>query len=203
MDNQNTDIKNNFAVNLTKLRKAAKLTQAEFAEKINYSDKAVSKWERGEAIPDLYTVKAIADFFDVKVDYLIAEPKAEKPRIFGKLTLKRTVLGLASTATVWLIAVLFFAFIRIIVPSLTNTWLAFIYAIPVTAAVLMIFTSVWGKSVGNLIILSVLIWSVILTVYLTIYVSLENPPRNLWEIFLIGIPAQGAAVFWLLYKRVK
>ena len=203
MDNQNTDIKNNFAVNLTKLRKAAKLTQAEFAEKINYSDKAVSKWERGEAIPDLYTVKAIADFFDVKVDYLIAEPKAEKPRIFGKLTLKRTVLGLASTATVWLIAVLFFAFIRIIVTSLTNTWLAFIYAIPVTAAVLMIFTSVWGKSVGNLIILSVLIWSVILTVYLTIYVSLENPPRNLWEIFLIGIPAQGAAVFWLLYKRVK
>ncbi len=203
MDNQNTDIKNNFAENVAKLRKAAKLTQAEFAEKINYSDKAVSKWERGEAVPDLYTVKAIADFFDVKVDYLIAEPKAEKPRIFGKLTLKRTVLGLASTATVWLIAVLFFAFIRIIVPSLTNTWLAFIYAIPVTAAVLMIFTSVWGKSVGNLIILSVFIWSVILTVYLTIYVSLENPPRNLWEIFLIGIPAQGAAVFWLLYKRVK
>lgn len=203
MDNQNTDIKNNFAVNVAKLRKAAKLTQAEFAEKINYSDKAVSKWERGEAVPDLYTVKAIADFFDVKVDYLIAEPKAEKPRIFGKLTLKRTVLGLASTATVWLIAVLFFAFIRIIVPSLTNTWLAFIYALPVTAAVLMIFTSVWGKSVGNLIIISVFIWTVILTVYLTIYVSLENPPRNLWEIFLIGIPAQGAAVFWLLYKRVK
>lgn len=203
MENQNTDIKNNFAENVAKLRKAAKLTQAEFAEKINYSDKAVSKWERGEAVPDLYTVKAIADFFDVKVDYLIAEPKAEKPRIFGKLTLKRTVLGLASTATVWLIAVLFFAFIRIIVPSFTNTWLAFIYAIPVTAAVLMIFTSVWGKSVGNLIIISVFIWTVILTVYLTIYVSLENPPRNLWEIFLIGIPAQGAAVFWLLYKRVK
>lgn len=197
------DIKSNFAANIVKLRKTAKLTQAEFAEKINYSDKAVSKWERGEALPDLYTVKAIADFFDVKVDYLIAEPKPEKPKIFGKLNFKRTVLALASTATVWLIAVLFFAFIRIIVPSITNTWLAFIYAIPVTAAVLMIFTSVWGKSIGNLIIISVFIWTVILTVFLTLYVTLPTPPQNLWEIFLIGIPTQGAAVFWLLYKRVK
>ncbi len=197
------DIKSNFAANLVKLRKTAKLTQAEFAEKINYSDKAVSKWERGESLPDLYTVKQIADFFNVKIDYLISEPKPDKPLIFKKLNFKRTILCLASTAIVWLIAVLFFAFIRIIVPSISATWLAFIYAIPVTAVILLVFTSVWGKNVFNLIVVSILIWSIILTVYLTLIVALPAPPANLWEIFLIGIPAQGVAIFWLLYKRVK
>ena len=41
------DIKLNLAENLVKYRKHFNLTQAELAEKLNYSDKAVSKWERG------------------------------------------------------------------------------------------------------------------------------------------------------------
>ena len=59
------DIKENFAANLSRYRKAMGITQAELAEKINYSDKAVSKWERGESLPDLVVVKTIADLFGV------------------------------------------------------------------------------------------------------------------------------------------
>ena len=48
------DIKNNIAVNIAECRKRLNLTQAQLAEKLNYSDKAVSKWERAEAVPDIY-----------------------------------------------------------------------------------------------------------------------------------------------------
>ena len=203
-NNNNTpDIKDYFAQNLVRFRKALNLTQAELAEKLNYSDKAVSKWERAESLPDIYTLKSIADFFGTKVDVLISEPKADKLKVNYNIGKKRTIILLASTAIVWLVAIAFFAFIHIIFSSITQTWLAFIYAIPITAIVLLIFTSVWGKSLGNLILISLLVWSIILTVYLTLIHTLPTPPANLWELFLIGIPAQGVIVFWYLYNRVK
>ena len=197
------DIKDYFAQNLVRFRKALNLTQAELAEKLNYSDKAVSKWERAESLPDIYTLKSIADFFGTKVDVLISEPKADKLKVNYNIGKKRTIICLASTAIVWLVAIAFFAFIHIIFSSITQTWLSFIYAIPVTAIVLLVFTSVWGKSLGNLIIISVLVWSIILTVYLTLIHTLPTPPANLWELFLIGIPAQGVIIFWYLYRKVK
>ena len=201
--NDAPDIKDYFAQNLVRFRKALNLTQAELAEKLNYSDKAVSKWERAESLPDIYTLKSIADFFGTKVDVLISEPKADKLKINYNIGKKRTTILLASTAIVWLVAIAFFVFIHNIFSSITQTWLSFIYAIPVTAIVLLVFTSVWGKSFGNLIIISVLVWSIILTVYLTLIHTLPAPPTNLWELFLIGIPAQGVIVFWYLYRKVK
>lgn len=197
------DIKLNFSQNLIKYRRSLNLTQAELAEKLNYSDKAVSKWERAESLPDIYTIKAIADFFGIKVDVLISVPKPERPKVNYNLGKKRTILALASTAIVWLVAVLFYAFIDIIFPNIEPTWLSFIYALPVTFIVLLVFTSVWGKSLGNFIIISLLIWSIILTIYLTILSINPAPPSGLWEIFLIGIPAQGTALFWYLYVKVK
>lgn len=201
-DNQ-SEIKDCFAQNLIRYRKSLGLTQAELAEKLNYSDKAVSKWERAESVPDIYTLKQIADFFQTKIDVMISEPKKDRAKINYNLGKKRTILCLASAAIVWLVAIVFYAFIHNILPSITTTWLAFIYAVPVTAIVLLVFTSVWGKSFGNLIIISVLVWTVILAVYLTLISTLASPPAMLWEIFLIGIPAEGVIVFWYLYKKVK
>ena len=163
----------------------------------------MSKWERAESVPDIYTIKSIADFFGIKVDVLISEPRPDRPKVNYNLGKKRTILCLASTAIVWLVAIAFYAFIHIISPAITQTWLSFVYAIPVSAIVLLVFTSVWGKSLGNTIIVSVLVWSVILTVYLTLLHTLPAPPSMLWEIFLVGIPAEGVIVFWYLYRKVK
>ena len=67
------DVKVVFAQNLISLRKQIKLTQLELAEKINYSDKAVSKWERGESIPDVTVLMTIASLFGVTLDFLVTE----------------------------------------------------------------------------------------------------------------------------------
>ena len=73
------DLKPVIAQNITALRQSHKMTQIELAEKLNYSDKAVSKWERGESIPDVIVLKTIADLFGVSLDYLLEEDHEHKP----------------------------------------------------------------------------------------------------------------------------
>lgn len=197
------DIKENFATNLARYRKSLNLTQAEFAEKINYSDKAISKWERGESLPDVIVLKKIADFFKVSVDKLIEEPSNDKPKLYHNLTKKRIILFFISTFLVWLVAICAYSFTSMIVPSVKETWLAFIYAVPVNLTVVLILTSVWGKSISNLVISSCLLWSLALSSFLTLLIYMPTPPNTLWKIFLIGIPLQALLIFIFFYKRVK
>ncbi len=198
------DIKENLAQNITRYRKALNLTQAELAVKLNYSDKAVSKWERGESVPDLVVLKQLADFYGTTIDNLLKEPKvAPKPVSIKNISKKRFLLCLLSTCVVWLIATLFFVFSGVIFPTLIHTWLAFIYATPLTFMILLILTSVWGKSVWNAVSASLLNWTFITAVYLTLFYALRNPPHTLWMIFLIGIPLQLLIILVFSYKKIK
>ncbi len=200
------DIKENFAANLTRYRKAMGITQAELAEKINYSDKAVSKWERGESLPDLAVVKTIADLFGISIDALVAEPTPEKPKISVFTNKKRSMLYLILVGSIWLVAISVFVFLDMI-PHISHvwpTWLALIYALPVSFVVVFIFASVWKNKVLNTIFSSLFVWTTLLAVYLSCLTMLPAPaPQALWEIFLIGIPLQALIIFWFFYRRVK
>ena len=99
-------IKQNFARNLLAYRKSRHLTQSQLAEKLNYSDKAVSKWERGESVPDLYVLKQLADFYNVKIDTLIAPPKAVVLQAAHIISKRRITICLSSIGLVWLVATL-------------------------------------------------------------------------------------------------
>lgn len=198
------DIKENLAQNLIQYRKALDLTQAELAEKLNYSDKAVSKWERGESFPDLYVLKQIADFYGVTIDTLIATPKTPKKYRAQPFTkIRQTVIALCSVGIAWLVAVVCYAFLDIIFPGIKNTWLFFIYAMPVSFIVLVVFSAVWRKRVLTPIFVSLLIWTMALTAYLALNTYLISPPSTLWEIFLIGIPLQALVIFWTIYRKYK
>ena len=198
------DLRNNFSQNLILHRKALNLTQAELAEKINYSDNAVSKWERGEGLPDLEVAKTLADLFGTSVDALIGEPKKEKPRLNYNLPKKRVILCMCCAVLVWLVAIFTYSFIGVIFPTLLDkAWLAIIYAIPITFIVLLVLTCVWGKNLFNAIFSSLLSWTTILAVHLSLINFLKNPARTLWMIFLIGIPLQVLIILWFSYKKVK
>ena len=69
--------------NLYLIRKEKKLTQLEFAEKINYSDKAISRWEKGESIPDVETLANIAKTFDVPINFFFQENTKDDLLLFG------------------------------------------------------------------------------------------------------------------------
>ncbi len=197
------DIKENLAKNLALYRKSFSLTQAELAEKLNYSDKAVSKWERAESVPDLYVLHQLAEFYGVTIDDLISDPSMQKSFNNGSKHKLRTIIAVCSTTLVWLVALCAFVFINIIVPSITRTWMAFIYAIPVTCIVLLVLTSVWKKKITVSVIISLLVWSTILALYLSLLFLLPAPPKNLWFLFLIGIPLQILTVYWFLLRKIK
>ncbi len=185
-----TDIKQVVAKNIEELRRENKMTQIELAEKLNYSDKAVSKWERGESLPDVMVLKTISDIFEVTVDYLLEETHEKEPPCTTK-TVKRNRLIISALAvvTVWLVATL--AFVVLHEVGIQNkVWLMFIYAVPVSLIVCLVFNSIWGKVKFNFLIISLLVWTTILSVYLS-FLSL-----NLWLIFIIGIPAQIIVLLW-------
>jgi len=191
------DIKTIIANNIIDLRKSKKWTQIELAEKLNYSDKAVSKWERAESLPDVTVLKQIADVFMVSVDYLLTEEHNQQTdqNLSEKKRKDRNhiIITLLSTMLVFLIATIIFVIFGLISEELPG-WMVYIYALPIASIVLIVFNAIWGKPVLNYVFISLLLWSLLLAVYLSFI------GKNYWLIFLIGIPGQAIILLWTRLK---
>ena len=191
------DIKLITAENIARLRSASGMTQAELAQILNYSDKAVSKWERGESLPDVAVLKQISDLFGVTLDYLVNEHKnveITSPPENKWMSRNHLIITALSILCVWFIATVIF--VSGFGAGL-NMWLAFIAAIPVSMIVLLVLNSIWGKVRFNLVIISCLIWSLLITIYLILI------KYNFWVIFCTGIPLQIAAILSFKFRRNK
>lgn len=194
------DLKMIIAQNIIKLRRSASLTQAEFAEKLNYSDKAVSKWERGESVPDIATLKSIADLFGVTVDYLLEAEHIEKEdmAVTARRDIARNhvIITLLSFTLVWLVAtVVFFALSNF--PTITEHWLVYVVACPISTIVLLVFNCIWGKRKFTFLIISLLLWSLLTAIFIIGFGHIS------WTLFLIGVPAQVIIILWSRIKGRK
>lgn len=192
------EIKNNLSKNIIKLRKEKKLTQLELANALNYSDKSVSKWENGDTIPDIEVIKRLADFFNVSVDSLIGNPESltQKQANTTNLPKNKLIITLLSIICVWIVSTLIFVMLKIFLK--TDYWLCFIWAIPVSFIVLIVFNGIWGKRKFSIFITSGLMWTIILSIYLQLL------KFNLWVLFLIGIPLEIGIILWSrlnMYKK--
>ena len=206
------NLKDRIGANIAMQRKRVGLTQAGLAEKLNYSDKAISKWERGESMPDVLTLMQLAQLFDISVGALLEDPN-QLPGNPGKLekamtqvsekALKRkanknVILGL-STTLVWFIALLVFVVISSF--DLPNSWISFFYAVPVNAIVLLSLRSAWRDFRWNRGLISVIVWGFLVSIYVSLLVFLHF---NMWRIFLLGIPGEIAIMLWFrLFRPVK
>lgn len=192
-----------IADNLTYYRKAKGLTQLEVAEKFNYSDKSISKWERGEGTPDIIVLKSLADFYGIKVDDFYKEEKQKTP--LSKKNRRWFIVGL-SASLVWLVFGGAFISLAIAIPDVFPWWLFFVYAIMGSAIVCVVWAGIFHNKLFQLIATSVLIWSTVVSLFLTLFYTVNRP--NLWLVFLIGIPLQAMAILWFFLrngtrKRVK
>lgn len=179
--------------NIALCRKKLGLTQLEFSERLNYSDKAVSKWECGESVPDIILLKQIADMSGVSLDYFLEEEhNSDKKTIDSKHdTYAHLIISLLSVAFIWLIATMIYAIIKM---SIDMTIIEiFVYTVPITCIVLLVFNSIWGKSWMNYIIISALIWSILVCIYNLLY-SLNI--SNVWLIYVLGAPAEVIVILW-------
>lgn len=188
-----------IADNLVYYRKASGLTQLEVAEKFNYSDKSISKWERAEGMPDILVLKALADFYDIRVDDFFKEEKAKI-----KMTRKSKrwfIFGLSETL-VWLVFGIFFTVFSIFLRDVFAWWLLFVYAAATSAILAVVWAGIYHKRLYQLIATSCIIWFTIASVYLTaLMVTLPNPNQNLWLLFLIGVPLEVLAILWYFLRK--
>lgn len=186
--------------NLVKFRRESGLTQLDIAKKLNYSDKAVSKWERGEAVPDAFVLKQLSAIYNISVDELLCK-KEDKKRI--PFSLKRAfknkhfIINCLACGLAWLVACIVF-----VVLSYTSirdsAYLAFIYALPVGAIANLVLTTIWSPKWVSGIFATIVLWTGFLAVYLTVRID------KFWLIFIIAIPIQVLIVLWyFLIKETK
>ncbi len=200
-----------LGANIVSYRKQLRLTQAGLAEKLNYSDKAVSKWERGESMPDVLTLVQLAELFGITVSDLLTDPNqlpensgavVEKMEKAVEKTLKRkankqSILGLSSLL-VWFVALLLFVIISSL--GIEKSWIAFVYAIPADAVVRLSLLSAWRDFRWNKTLVSAIVWGVLLSLYLSLLLFAQ---LNIWKLFLLGIPGQIAVFLWFrLFRKL-
>ena len=196
-----TDIKDRIAKNISELRLQNNMTQLELGERLNYSDKTISKWERGESTPDISVLIEIAELFGVTLDELV---NADSIKSSGESALKektynRRAISYISEVAAFGIAILAFVITTLISEEATFQWLYIVYAIPVALTVKLIFNYMWFNPRHNYFIISALMWSLLFTVHMTfLFFGISVIP-----IYLLGIFGQTVIILWSFIGRTK
>ena len=200
MENENKQ-QELLAKNLVYYRKASGLTQLELAEKFNYSDKSISKWERGEGFPDVFVLKSLADFYGINVDDFYSE---EHKKIAVKHSQKRKqiFIRLLSIGIGLLVTFLTFFLLDTLLPNdvAFKPWLIFIYGLLAVSIIWLVWEFIYHKRFIRMLATSAVIWTAALSIYLTFFVLME---KNLYLIFIVGVPLQILEILWFLFRNKK
>lgn len=187
------DVKKIVSQNLVRLRKESNLTQAELAKRINYSDKAISRWEKGEVVPDLETIYALSEAFGVPVG-AITEKQQETERTEEQMpAIRQKILSqIFLLCEIWFVVCVIYVYVKI--TRETSIWQLFVWGVPASAIVLWFTTRKEKADVLLFIYASVFVWSFIACVYLHLLAA--NP----WYLFFAGLPLQGLLVIRYIFN---
>ena len=193
------NIKETVRTNLVKLRKEHKFTQMELAEKIGYSDKAISRWETGEVNPDIETLDKLADLYGVDISVFFSEysTKEYKAKTFRENQLGRKIaVWILMVVAVWYIGIMVYIYSNTFKMDESRSWLVFIWLVPITFLLCAMVNVKWGNQIFGIIFSSLLCWSLLTAVYL------QFLEYNVYLLFISGVPVQ-VAIFLLAYMKMK
>ncbi len=199
MDNKQTtnDLKSIVAQNIYYLRTINHMTQYELGEMLNYSDKAISKWERGDGLPDVYVLKRMSELFGVSVDYMLTEHTEQDQKVETKTNKKsKALLGNVIKIGLLTISLLLFVIIAIASAGEIYYWQVFIYAVPLVAIAGIVFGAILKNRWQVLAYVSLLMWSILAVIFFALLKFATD--YKVWLIFFIGIPAQ--IIIFLSFK---
>ena len=186
---------------ITYFRKLNNLTQSELAEKINYSDKSISKWERGEGIPDIFVLMKLAELFGVSANDLLyeqTEDDCKKQQKLTKYQFTRLVFTyILSIGLVWLVAAVFFVLLKLIFKGLPFPQYPFIMAIPTTFIVTLVFSNIWRNLIIQFISTSGIIWGI------TSCLMTAIKAENISLLLVITLILQILAIFWFVFRAIR
>ncbi len=188
------DIKEIIAQNLIELRKKNNLTQNELAEKLNYSDNTISRWEHAEITPSIETLDQIAKIYSVPVESLLKENATAQSEKEKRIDIAKHIATIIiCVCQVWLFAAIGFFYIHTTTSQIA--WMLFVWAIPLSCIIAFMLSLRWHNKITNFVLLSVLLWSTISSFYL------QYLQYNLYLLFIIGIPIQTSLAIYFFMKR--
>lgn len=188
---EDKDIKQIVAKNLANLRKNKKITQTELAEQFGYSDKAISKWENGDTLPDIQTLYQLCEFYNVTLDFLVSEQSFDEKikyinHLNKRVIINNSLIELLYCSFVWILAVIIYVYLYTF--SEINYWQIFIWALPATTIVMLLFTKVWKQKLYTFIVRSLFFWTLVTACYV------QFIEYNIWPLFFLMIPIQVALI---------
>lgn len=195
-----TDMKKLIGRNLAELRRLKKYTQVDLGDILGYSDKAISKWEKGESLPGIDVLYTLCDLYGVTLDYLVHEGTYEEKKMYKKKDsskINKIIIMLLSISLVWFLIIISFVYPYVLNGS--NLWILYIWGLPASFCLILIFNWIWGKRKYKFFILSLFTWSFLTSIFLQLIYL--NQSYQVWAIFLLGIPAQIAIILWSQLKK--
>lgn len=190
------DLKIIVSRNLVKLRQNAKLTQLELANMIKYSDKSISKWERGESLPDLEVLTKLTKIYDITLNTFIEK---DESKIIPKKIIKNshTMISLLSAGLVFFIASIVFATMFMIPSTKSISWMAFVYAIPISSVVLLALSIKWKNILSQALFSSIILWGAIISICISINYA------DIWSLCVMGFVFELLLIFWFILRKLN
>ena len=182
-----------IATNIINLRKAKNWTQVKLARRINFSDKAVSRWEKGEVMPDIETIQRLSEVFDVPMTAIIEKQKKQQQETKTKPTKQEVLSQIFLVCEIWTILSVAYAYLNI--SSGLNVWKIFLWGVPATVLLLYIVNLRHKHNVSSFVYGTIFIWT------FTACLFIQMIHLHAWFFFILGIPIQGMLVVRYLVKH--
>lgn len=186
-----------LAEKMTAYRKRAGMTQAELAEKLNYSDKSISKWERGDGMPDLLVLCKLADLYDVPLDAFLREGPLVRSQAEQKT--RHIIITLISIGLVFFVAAI--GFFVCYLARVDVRWLAFIYAVPVSMILLVVFSHLWSNLLWQALSVTGLVWTLCGAIYVS-FVAIAGI-KKVAMLFLCAAIFQVLVILWYVLMLIR
>ena len=178
--------------NIINYRKANNLTQLELAKKINFSDKAVSRWEKGEVLPDVETLQKLSEIFNIPLSSLLEKHDSFEKQKFSKPKKQEVLAQTFLICEVWTIISVIYSYL--IVTKGINMWQIFVWGVPATALALLVHTRKNQNNLTNFIYGTIFVWSTITSIFLHM---ISSSP---WYFYILGVPLQGILIVRYLFN---
>ena len=191
-----------LAENLVYYRKEKGLTQSQLAETLNYSDKSISKWERGEGIPDVIILRSLADLYGITIDDFFLEKKVNLRTRIKELRYKKLFIMLLSIALTWVIGATVFFVLKMTV-DWKASWLIYLYAFVISMIHCVIWSSIYKNNMWLLVSLSGLIWSIAVSTHLSLKVLTDLNEWYILYFYIVAVCFEILAVVWFLFLRYR
>lgn len=209
-----TDFRRQTGERIACYRKMNGMTQSALAEKLNYTDKAISKWERGESLPDIFVIMRIAELFGITPNDLLgvkttsetSTTAIENAELHRRKKIKHGLVTALSVLLVWfVVSVLFFVldFILNDIKGLNEPRIAlvFLYAVPISFTVMLVFSCIWGRHWQQAACVGGILWGAVASFIVT--VGTFNVTKKLSSaVFIAAAVFQILDILWFVMRRL-